>query len=133
MGVTLMSPGSISIGARSVINRGCLLDGRGGTIDIGSDTDIAQESYFWTLQHDPNDPDHGVKGGDIVIGRNVWIGARSSVLPGVTIGDGAVVATGSVVTRDVKEKCIVAGVPAREIGRRKNNLEYKLNYKPRFK
>ncbi|WP_370867886.1 DapH/DapD/GlmU-related protein [Phenylobacterium sp.] len=49
----------------------------------------------------------------IHIGRNVWIGAGAVVLPGVTIGDGAIVAAGAVVSRDVDARCLVAGIPAR--------------------
>lgn len=55
---------------------------------------------------------------DVVIGNDVWIGAYGIVLPGVTIGDGAVIAAGSVVTKDVAPYTIVAGVPAKQIGQR---------------
>jgi maltose O-acetyltransferase len=48
----------------------------------------------------------------ICVGKGVWVGARATILPGVTIGDGAVVAAGSVVTKDVPANCLVAGVPA---------------------
>lgn len=51
----------------------------------------------------------------VFIGRNVWIGSRAVILKGVRIGDGAVVATGAVVTKDVPEACLVAGIPARII------------------
>ena len=51
----------------------------------------------------------------IVIGRNVWIGANATVLPGVTVGDDAIIAAGAVVTKNVPEKAVVAGVPARVI------------------
>ncbi len=49
----------------------------------------------------------------IHIGKWVWIGANATVLPGVTIGDGAIVATGAVVTKDVPENTVVGGIPAR--------------------
>jgi acetyltransferase-like isoleucine patch superfamily enzyme len=51
----------------------------------------------------------------IVVGTGAWLGARVTVLPGVTIGDGAVVAAGAVVTRDVAPHTVVAGVPARHL------------------
>ena len=51
--------------------------------------------------------------GDVCIGDNVWIGTRAIILKGVTIGDGAVVAAGAVVTKDVPPGCLVAGVPAK--------------------
>ena len=55
---------------------------------------------------------------DICIGKHVWIGTRAVILKGVTIGDGAVVAAGAVVTKDVPARCLVAGVPARVIRER---------------
>jgi acetyltransferase-like isoleucine patch superfamily enzyme len=57
----------------------------------------------------------------VVIGQNVWIGAQSTILKGVTIGDNAVVATGSVVTKDVPANTLVAGVPARVVRRLNQN------------
>jgi maltose O-acetyltransferase len=51
----------------------------------------------------------------ITIGSHVWIGAGATVLPGVTIGDKAVIAAGAVVTKDVPESCLVGGVPAQVI------------------
>jgi acetyltransferase-like isoleucine patch superfamily enzyme len=54
----------------------------------------------------------------VSIGADVWLGARSIILPGVTIGDGAIVGAGAVVTKDVASYAIVAGVPARKIGER---------------
>jgi len=60
----------------------------------------------------------------------VWIGYRAIVLPGVTIGEGAVVGAGSVVTQDVPSFVIVAGNPARPIGVRPQAISYVLNYRP---
>ena len=51
----------------------------------------------------------------IVLKRNAWIGSRAVVLPGVTVGEGAVVASGAVITKDVPARCIVGGVPAKII------------------
>lgn len=53
----------------------------------------------------------------ILVKRDAWIGARASILPGVTIGEGAIVGTGAVVTRDVPDGAVVAGVPAKAIRR----------------
>jgi acetyltransferase-like isoleucine patch superfamily enzyme len=61
---------------------------------------------------------HPITKGDIVIGHNVWIARSAKILSGVTIGNGAVVAAYSVVTRDVRPYAIVAGNPAREVRRR---------------
>ena len=56
------------------------------------------------------------------IGNKVWIATNALILPGVSIGDGAIVAAGAVVTKDVPAKCMVAGVPARVV---KENVEWK--------
>ena len=60
----------------------------------------------------------GYECAEVVIGSDVWIGAHATILPGVTIGDRAVVGAGAVVTRDVGEGQVVVGVPARVIGSR---------------
>ena len=61
------------------------------------------------------------------IGDWAWLSFRSTILPGVTIGEGAVVAAGAVVTRDVPPYAIVAGIPARVVGERPRELDYDLN------
>ena len=61
-------------------------------------------------------------GGRIEIGNKVWIATGAMILPGVKIGDGAIVAAGAVVTKDVPERCMVAGIPAKVI---KENVEWK--------
>jgi maltose O-acetyltransferase len=120
----------VALGARSVINHGCLLDGRGFPIHIGADVSIGPEAAILTLGHDPRSPDFADRGGPVSIGNHVWIGYRAIVLPGVTIGAGAVVGAGSVVTRDVPPFAIVAGNPARQIGKRPESLHYQLAYRP---
>lgn len=125
----LHSPG-ISLGDRSVINYGSVLDGRRYPLHIGSDVSIGPEASILTLGHDPRSPLFADLGGPVVIGDRVWIGYRAIVLPGVSIGDGAVVGAGSVVTRDVQPFQIVAGNPARVIGVRPRQLAYHLNYQP---
>ena len=62
----------------------------------------------------------------------VWVATRATVLPGVTIGEGAVVAAGAVVTKDVEPYTIVGGVPARSIGVRNRALSYTQNFQPWF-
>ena len=70
-----------------------------------------------------------------MIGDRVWIGYRAIVLPGVSIGEGAVVGAGAVVTKNVESYAIVAGNPAREIGLREQvdgvkEIHYELDYRP---
>lgn len=133
MGVTLMNPAHIHLGARAVVNSDCILDGRDSGITIGEDCDIGTHTHIWTLEHDPNDPTHGTKTGPVTIADHVWIASRVTILPGVTIGRGAVVAAGAVVTKDVAPMTIVAGIPARVVGKRHNPLIYRINFNPRFR
>ena len=116
-------PDLISIGNDSRIHWGCLLDGR-RKITIGEHTPIAFYVKIFTLQHDLNDPMYKSAGAPVKIGDRVSLNTDAIVLPGVTIGDGAVVAAGAVVTKDVEPYTIVAGVPARPIGERSRNLAY---------
>lgn len=132
MGVELRRGRNVFIGDRVVINKGVLLDGRGGRLVIGDDVDIAQETNIWTLEHDVHSDTHADKGGDVIIGDHVWIASRATILPGVRIGNGAVVASNSVVTKDVPPMAIVGGVPAKVIGERRSRLEYQLHFRPWF-
>ncbi len=122
----------INIGHNSVINKRTLLDGRGG-LTIGNHVDIAQDVNIWSLSHVPNDINHTTVGNPVTIEDYVWIAARATILPGVKIGRGAVVGTGSVVTKNVPPMAIVAGNPAKQIGIRENKLLYHLNFKPWFR
>jgi maltose O-acetyltransferase len=132
MGVEVRKPGNIFIGNHVSINRKVLLDGRGGKLVIGNNVDIAQETNIWTLEHDVHDDYHTSKGADVVIEDYVWIASRCTILPGVRIGKGAVVASNSVVTKDIPPMTIVGGIPARIIGERKSKLQYNLTHRPWF-
>jgi maltose O-acetyltransferase len=133
IGIEFRKPSNISIGNNSVVNKKVLLDGRGGKLIIGNNVDIAQETNIWTLEHDVNDDFHKDSGSDVIIEDYVWIASRVTILPGVTIGKGAVVASNSLVSKNVEPKTIVGGVPAKQIGVRKSNLNYNLNYQPWFR
>lgn len=133
MGIEFRNPKNISIGSNSVVNKKVLLDGRGGKLLIGNNVDIAQETNIWTLEHNVNDDYHKDSGANVIIEDYVWIASRVTILPGVTIGKGAVIASNSVVTKDVLPMSIVGGVPAKRIGERKSKLKYNLNYQPWFK
>ena len=106
---------NIKVGRNVFINSGCCFQDQGG-IEIGDGTLIGHQVVIATLNHDP-DPE---KRGDmfprpVKIGTKVWIGSHATLLPGVTVGEGAIVAAGAVVTRDVPPRSVVAGVPARVI------------------
>ena len=121
----------IKIACNSVINRSCYLDGRGG-IDIGNNVSISPEVHIITASHDHQSKDFKYHENAIYIEDFVWIGSRSTILPGVTLGKGAVVATGAVVSKNVEPYTIVGGVPAKKIGERTKELEYSCNWMPPF-
>jgi acetyltransferase-like isoleucine patch superfamily enzyme len=114
---------NIEIAENSVINRKCFLDGR-GKLFIGNFASISPEVHLITGDHDYNSPDFEFRSKDIYVGDYAWIGSRATILPGVKIGKGAVVCAGAVVTRDVQEFAVVAGVPAVKIKERSRDLRY---------
>lgn len=124
MGQYVLSPNKIKIGTTTHINQGCILDGRSSLI-IGNNVSISHRCVFMTGSHDINSIDFEYKGLPIEIADYVFIGVNSTVLQGVIIGKGAVVCAGAVVTKDVPEYGIVAGIPARLIGFRNKDLTYK--------
>lgn len=103
---------NITLGQRVFINSGCSFQDQGG-ITIGDDSLIGHNSVLATLNHGM-EPDRraDMHPAPIIIGRNVWIGSNVTVLPGITIGDDAVVAAAAVVTRDVPAGAVVVGSPA---------------------
>lgn len=121
-------PAGVQLGQHTVLNRDVFLDGRTG-VQIGNNVSISEGVAVWTLEHDPHSPTFAERGAPVRIGDHVFIGARALVLPAVTIGEGAIVGAGAVVTRDVAPGAIVAGVPARPIGQREANLDYILDYR----
>lgn len=137
MGCQFLNGRRVFLGERNVINHGCLLDGRKYQIKTGKNVAIGPDATILTLGHDPRSATFADRGGDVTIGDFAWIGYGALVLPGVTIGEGAVVGAGSVVTKDVEAYTIVAGNPARPVGRRTisddttgNGLTYDLDYRP---
>lgn len=125
------APPRIRVGCRTSIGRSALLDGRDWLI-IGSDVSVSPHVHFITASHDVNCPHFSPVSSPITVEDCVWIGARATVLGGVRIGFGAVVAAGAVVTRDVAPLAVVAGVPARRIGERSRVLDYRLAWRPPF-
>jgi acetyltransferase-like isoleucine patch superfamily enzyme len=109
----------LRIGDHVLINAGGYLSGEGGLF-IGDYTLIGPSVCLLSAGHEFQDLDKPVQFqnltyGRIEIGRDVWIGAQVVILPGVRVGDHAVVAAGSVVTEDVPPRAVVAGNPARRI------------------
>lgn len=127
-GCRLYCPPRVQIGSNTIINRDILLDGRMGLV-IGDNVSISEGVAIFTLEHDPNSPDFANRGAAVRIADRAFIGARAIILPGVTIGESAVVAAGAVVTRNVSPYTMVGGVPARLIGERCHDLSYTLDYR----
>lgn len=119
--------GNFRIGNNSVINQKCRLDNRGG-IRIGDNVSISAEVTILTADHNVDSAlcEGRVRG--VTIGDYVFIGTRAMLLPGVRVGEGAVIAAGAIVTRDVEDYLIVAGVPARPIRKRPRGLKYTVKY-----
>ena len=108
---------NLHIGKNVFFNSNCSFQDQGG-IYIGDNTLIGHNVVLATINHDPDPANRGTNlPRSIRIGNNVWIGANATVLPGVTIGDNAIIAAGSVVTKDVATNIVVAGVPAKPIRR----------------
>jgi acetyltransferase-like isoleucine patch superfamily enzyme len=105
----------------------------GAPIVIKNNVATGHRVEFYTSDHDPDDPAFSRRDAPIIVEERAWIGSRAIILKGVTIGQGAVVAAGSVVTRDVAPFTIVAGNPARPL-RERNTKEfsYQTNGSPLF-
>lgn len=85
-----------------------------GTVTIEEGVMMGPEVGLFTVNHEPQNI-RSIYTGEITIKKNAWIGARANIMPGVTIGEGAIVASGAVVTHDVEPHTLVAGVPAKVI------------------
>lgn len=123
---------NLKIGKGSIIGDKCMLDARIGGINIGNNVNIGTCVSLWTGSHDINDPyfrSMPGKIGPINIGDRAWLGSHCVILDSVNIGEGAVVAAGAVVTKDVPPFTVVGGVPAKIIGERTHNLKYQLGGK----
>ena len=106
---------NITVGRNVFINSGCTFQDQGG-ISLGDGTLVGHQVSIATINHDMDPEKRGsMTFRPVTIGKDVWIGDHASILPGVTIGDGAVVAAGAVVTKDVPPRTVVGGVPARVI------------------
>ena len=121
--VSIRQPSGLIIGDGSSIGPGVMLDARAG-LHIGRNVTIAYQAVIWTVDHDVNSRDFRTDGKSVEICDHAWVCSRSIVLPGVKIGQGAVVASGAVVTHDVEPYTIVGGVPAKVIGKRTEDLDY---------
>ena len=122
----IFTPGTISVGDSVYFGAGCVIQSVHGEIKIGNHVMLGPGVHIHGGNHIMNEvgvfmdsvkKSPGVDG-EVVIGDDVWIGSNAIILGGVSIGRGAVVGAGSIVTKDVDAYSIVAGNPAKEIKRR---------------
>lgn len=129
-GLRLYDPRNIFIGKDTIIGEGAVLDGR-EKLHIGNHVAFATGVMVYNSEHNVEAEhfaaDDGVVSAPVIVEDYVFVGPRAIILPGVTIGRGAIVAAGAVVTKSIAPFSIVGGVPAKEIGQRKNHdLHYTL-------
>lgn len=122
--VEVLFPKGLTLGDGVAVGWFAELDARGG-IAVGQDTNISSHAKLITGSHDIDDPDFTADFRPISIGHHCWIGTGAIILQGVSIGDGAVVAAGAVVVKDIPEYEVWGGIPARFIRKRSTNLQYK--------
>lgn len=118
-GGTRVNGYGLRIGDRVFVNRHCYFD-LSAPVDLGNDVVVGHHTFFVTASHEIGDARRragAVKPAPIVVEDGVWIGCRSTILPGVRLGRGSVIAAGSMVVRDVPANTLVGGVPARELRR----------------
>jgi maltose O-acetyltransferase len=125
IGANFFKPSGITIGQDSIIGDHCFLDGR-APLTIGNHVSLTSQVLIYNDEHNIN-TDYSNSFGPVTIKDYVFVGPRVIILPNVTIGKGAVVAAGAVVTKDIPDFEIWGGVPAKKISDRANkNLNYKL-------
>ncbi|RXZ78249.1 acyltransferase [Paenibacillaceae bacterium] len=117
LGRTFIASRNLHVGKRSFINYGCYFENL-AHVKIGNGCSIAMEVMFCTASHLIGAPDQRageVDAKPIIVGNGTWIGTRSTILGGVTIGEGCIIAANSLVNKDCEPNSIYAGVPARKI------------------
>lgn len=107
----------VSIGDGSFVNVGCWFEGA-GRVDIGRNVFLGPQVMIITSVHELDEDGQAARmpaPSQVSIGDRCWLGARATIMPGVTIGAGTIVGTGAVVTKNCKPGAVYAGVPARQI------------------
>ena len=128
MGCHFDCSGGLSVGKNSTINDNCFLDTR-GKISIGDCVAIASGVWIITMKHDIESQDFIAISATVQIGDFAFIGRRATILQGCSIGYGAILGAGSVLTKSIPEFEVWAGNPARKIGyREQRNFTYNCHY-----
>lgn len=131
LGAEVWEPRHLKMGVDSIIGRDCLVDARGG-ITIGDRVNVTSNSVFMTAKHEVDEPGAPATFEPIVVEDQAWIALGATILGGVTVGEGAVVAAGSVVTSDVDARVIVAGIPATIVRPRPAGVGQETGYRPNW-
>lgn len=116
-GVRVKYPWHLGIGDHTWIGEDCWIDNL-GRVEIGANVCVSQGAYFCTGNHDWSDPAFGLIVKPITVEDGAWVGAKAVLAPGVTLGECAIAAAGSVVNRDIPAYEIHAGNPAGFVRRR---------------
>ena len=117
-GVRVKYPWRLKIGDHCWLGEDCWIDNL-ADVELGHDVCVSQGAYLCTGNHDWNDPAFGLILGPIRLGPGSWVGARALLAPGVTLGEQAIAAAGSVVTKSIPAGMVYAGNPARFVRERK--------------
>jgi putative colanic acid biosynthesis acetyltransferase WcaF len=131
LGTQIFRARGLHIGRNCSIGRHCVLDARGG-VQIGENVNIGSYTRLQPGKHLIDDPDFKSQRGSMAIGNRAWIAEGAILVGNLTIGEGAVVAAGAVVTKDVDPFMVVAGVPAKPIRERAHDLRYELTWRPNW-
>jgi putative colanic acid biosynthesis acetyltransferase WcaF len=129
LGVEMWNGCGLVLGPRSTIGQRCYIDARAG-VRVDSDVSISREAAVLTATHIPDDPEFAARLAPVHLEPHCFIGMRAFVLPGVRIGEGAVVGAGAVVTTDVEPYTIVGGTPAKVLRKRQGPMSYELDFRP---
>ena len=131
MAVKFLKPWNIIIGDNVNIQMGCFIDGRGGLV-IENNVDITIGVKVLTQQHDIQSPSYLTVSKQVVIKSGSVLGSFSLIMPGIVVGEGAVIAAGSVVSKNVGDWTMVAGNPAVKKRQRSSEQLYKANFRRPF-
>lgn len=128
-GTTIFGLTRLTIGNGCSVGFNVLLDARGG-LTIDDAAVLASDVHIITGKHLVDSDDFGIQLRPVHIGHHAWVASRATLLQDITIGDGAVVAACSMVNSDVDAMAIVAGTPAKVVGKRQSTLEYYPKFRP---
>lgn len=127
----IRAPYNLKVGTGTIVGDNAILDARSG-LKLGKNVNLSSNVSIYTLQHNHRSPEFDCnfdKDLQVRIGDRVWLGSNVVVLPGVTIGEGAVICAGAVVTKDIEPYTVAAGIPAHKVGERPRNLTYEFSGK----